>query len=1069
MLGSHVIYQKTRKESRAKIEDEKAPFWLRAFSKITKNQQASPIFQDLISTLKPWEGDASLSRIDADSYDKRWTIHRNNFRNLFAMSIRKHITKTYWFDTIITICTLGVGVITGWSLDNPDSSDGVSSIFDMIAVSIFTIEALLKILAEGEQPQVYFLDPEDGTFNFFDFMIVVLSWAFFGQATQTAIQCMRLLRLLRFFTVVKNIAQLRVIVIGLIQGLKSSVYIVMLLLMVIYMCSIAAVDLFGENDPGHFGNITVALVTLFQISTETSWTGIVYTAMYGCDVYGNGFYNTPNNTTKLTYKSTMMGTFPLWDCVKPRSTSMATEFFFIAFIIITAMVIMSLFIGAITMAMFVAFTNIEMSEMYDEYEEAISKTKVELSPFRDIGRKLNTIFSDAFVGKSVGAWNGQYDRRAFILLCFNVSESNLFQHLVTLTIIVIAFVIAYESDYNDDSVWLYLIAWAAIIVFTIEAVVKMGAQAITPGTSASKAIKKYFVDHWNKFDFFVLCVGLLDLFQFSKGPWVVLRLLRLLRLFRLAKSFPRLRSIIEALATGLSSALWVCILIFIINYMLACLGMILFQKNDPFHFGSLGQAFFSIWRVETLDSWDVILRINMYGCATYPNGYPFYNSIYKCREEDEVAFGYIAMFFFVFTVILGGLILPTVLIGIVAISFENGWKRYTSEMIMNAILELLIENIQREMPEWWSQDRLWLIKTAFYYLDADGAGSLDIMELEHTLSYVIKVYITAVPYDWPLSAREEAVVREHVRNLFMVMDSSGDALINVVEFVGFIISAKQVQIKMRQSGIIDNRALKEAVTHDYKRQFRINQETDDGKPFVHPNIGILVGCVMGDSGIVEDLSVVITRMAKQLKMDELALERWVALQVSNFTSDMFLTLDQEEVKDEKNAHLTHTFRAERKKLSQGKSSSLSKFMLSVHASGSRKVNVETQTPKIVKADDMAADADLLAQHHSLGLGDKVSEAPLFRQGYDKAIKRQKASLFAHNKNINGNNSVLRPFPRLLFAENGVTVPAPDVIATSVSNRMSSLAIDHVSQNEIMTQTEPLLRKEVTTAVDDEES
>lgn len=125
---------------------------------------------------------------------------------------------------------------------------------------------------------------------------MVFSWAFFGQATQTAIQCMRLLRLLRFFTVVKNIAQLRVIVIGLIQGLKSSVYIVMLLLMVIYICSITAVDLFGKNDPGNFGEITVALVTLFQISTETSWTGIVYTSKYGCDVYGNGFYTKKNAT-----------------------------------------------------------------------------------------------------------------------------------------------------------------------------------------------------------------------------------------------------------------------------------------------------------------------------------------------------------------------------------------------------------------------------------------------------------------------------------------------------------------------------------------------------------------------------------------------------------------------------------------------------------------------------------------------------------------------------------------------------------------------------------------------------
>jgi len=1011
-----------------------------------------------------------MSLKEAESYDERWSLHKYRPRNHLALSIRRHITKTCWFDTLITVVTIGVGVITGWSLDSPDETDGVSAVFDLMAISIFTAEAILKLLAEGEKPQTYFLDPEDGTFNFMDFMIVLFSWIFFGQATQTAIQCMRLLRLLRFFTVVKNIAQLRVIVVGLIQGLKSSVYIVMLLLMVIYICSITAVDLFGENDPGNFGEITVALVTLFQISTETSWTGIVYTALYGCDVYGNGFYTT--NATKLTYKETMMGTFPLWDCVKPRSTSIATNFFFIGFTIVTAMVIMSLFIGAITMAMFVAFTNMEMKEMYDEYEDAISKTNVELSPFKDIGRKLNTIFSDAFVGKSIGAWNGKYDRRGFILLCYWVAESNLFQHLVTSTIVVIAFVIGYETDHEGEelSLWFRAITWIALIVFAVEAVVKIGSQAITPGTPASKAFRKYFNDHWNKFDFFVLCVGLLDLFQFSKGSWVVLRLLRLLRLFRLAKSFPRLRSIIEALGTGLSSALWVCILIFIINYMLSCLGMILFQKNDPFHFGSLGQSFFTIWRVETLDSWDVVLRINMYGCATAPNGYPFFNSQYTCKEEDESAFGYIAVFFFVFTVILGGLILPTVLIGIVAIAFENGWKRYTSEMIMNAILELLIENIQREMPEWWSQDRLWLIKTTFLYLDADGAGTLDIMELEHTLAYIIKVYITAVPYDWPLSEREDAVVREHVRNLFMVMDSSGDALINVVEFVGFIITAKQVQIKMRQAGVVDNKALKDAVTHDYRRQYRINQETDDGKAFIHPNIGILVGCVMGDTGIVEDLSVCITRAAERLHMDDLALERWVALQVSNLMPEMFQTNDKEDANDTKNAHLALTFRNERKKMTQGKSAALSKFRFTVNAANARRVHVETQTPKVVRPEDAAADADILAEHNTAGLSEKFSEVPLFRQGYDDAIRRKNTSLFAHNNHVNGNNSVLRPLPRLLFAENAVKVPAPDLGAVSVdesvkqTHRFSRLALDHVSKQEttavtITTQTEPSNSKE----------
>jgi hypothetical protein len=247
---------------------------------------------------------------------------------------------------------------------------------------------------------------------------------------------------------------------------------------------------------------------------------------------------------------------------------------------------------------------------------------------------------------------------------------------------------------------------------------------------------------------------------------VVLRLLRMLRIFRLAKSFPRLRSIIEALGDGMSSALWVLLLIGILNYILACLGMMLFESNDPFHFGSLGSAFFSVWRVESLDEWDVILFVNLYGCETYPKGYPFSQTLYPCVEET--AWGYVAVLYFVFTVVFGGLILPTVLVGIVAISFERAWQKYSKEMIMNAILDILIANMEEQMPEWWSTDRLRLIKTTFAFLDEHGLGSLAITDVEAVLVYLIKVYVAAVPYDWPLTLREDAVVREHIKDLFIV-------------------------------------------------------------------------------------------------------------------------------------------------------------------------------------------------------------------------------------------------------------------------------------------------------------
>jgi hypothetical protein len=211
------------------------------------------------------------------------------------------------------------------------------------------------------------------------------------------------------------------------------------------------------------------------------------------------------------------------------------------------------------------------------------------------------------------------------------------------------------------------------------------------------------------------------------------------------------------------------------------------------------------------------------------------------------------------------------------------------------------------------------------------------------------------------------------------------------------------------------------------------------------------------------LGVCVTKAAARLQMDELALERWIALQVTNLTSDMFETQDKDKEENTQNDHLALTFRNERKKASAGRSALLSKFRLSVGASNTRRLDMSTQTPKMVRVEEAAADADILAHHNTVGLGETYSEAPLYRQGYDEAIRRQKSSLFAHNKGVNSNSSVLRPLPRLLFAEQSVTVPAPEVVgekrvedammmsnlstSTQQTHRLARLALDHTSRAE----------------------
>lgn len=59
-----------------------------------------------------------------------------------------------------------------------------------------------------------------------------------GSTNGSMIGALRMLRLVRLFTFIKGVQQLRVIVSGLITGMKSVLYIVVLLFLVIYIFSI---------------------------------------------------------------------------------------------------------------------------------------------------------------------------------------------------------------------------------------------------------------------------------------------------------------------------------------------------------------------------------------------------------------------------------------------------------------------------------------------------------------------------------------------------------------------------------------------------------------------------------------------------------------------------------------------------------------------------------------------------------------------------------------------------------------------------------------------------------------
>ena len=138
------------------------------------------------------------------------------------------------FEQFITLHILLVGVTVGVDVSYDNPSPGLQTFLNVVnleSLVVFTWEACVKIISEGTQPWRYFTN-SDGGFNTFDFFVVIMSLAFLGSSNGSMIAGLRLLRLLRLISLLQQSEDLRVIISGLIGGLKNVFYILLLLLLV---------------------------------------------------------------------------------------------------------------------------------------------------------------------------------------------------------------------------------------------------------------------------------------------------------------------------------------------------------------------------------------------------------------------------------------------------------------------------------------------------------------------------------------------------------------------------------------------------------------------------------------------------------------------------------------------------------------------------------------------------------------------------------------------------------------------------------------------------------------------
>jgi len=241
-----------------------------------------------------------------------------------------------------------------------------------------------------------------------------------------------------------------------------------------------------------------------------------------------------------------------------------------------------------------------------------------------------------------------------------ITQSGLFQRFI-LAVIVLAGIIVgletYPALMEQYGALLHTLDRIIIVIFVLEVLMKMGAEGRRPD--------RYFRDPWNVFDFTIVVLCLIP----AVGPYAaVARLARVLRALRLITTIPRLQIIVNSLLKGLPSMTYVGLLLLLLFYVYAVLGVFLFRENDPLHFSDLQTALITMFRVVTLEDWTDILYIQMYGSDTYV-GYDEQN--HTGLTATPIAQPLTAVLFFVSFVLLGTIVILNLVIGVIISSMEE--------------------------------------------------------------------------------------------------------------------------------------------------------------------------------------------------------------------------------------------------------------------------------------------------------------------------------------------------------------------------------------------------------------
>ena len=193
----------------------------------------------------------------------------SSFKNIQQtfLKIRNHDVFEGIVISIIIISAIMVGFRTYDEVFPPEVFQ-IFSVLDYAVTIFFLIEIIIRVYSY-EKARDFFKE----NWNIFDFTIVALS--LIPIASLDGVIIGRLLRVFRLLRLISFIPQFRILIESLITAIPRVGYVLLFIFIETYIFAAIGSILYSGIDPEHWGNIGVAMLTLFQTATLEGWPDLL--------------------------------------------------------------------------------------------------------------------------------------------------------------------------------------------------------------------------------------------------------------------------------------------------------------------------------------------------------------------------------------------------------------------------------------------------------------------------------------------------------------------------------------------------------------------------------------------------------------------------------------------------------------------------------------------------------------------------------------------------------------------------------------------------------------------------